>query len=70
MGNHSVVHIQKYYVYTLCVTSKWCSPIELTAAAVWRNYQLFIEPLMKQGGGAGCDLFVSGGGAKNKATMR
>ena len=43
---------------------------DFTAAAVWRNYQLFIEPLLRQGDRADYDLFVSGGGAKNMAIMR
>ncbi len=42
---------------------------EFTAAVVWKNYQLFVEPYLKRGA-AGYDLFVSGGGAKNTAIMR
>ncbi|XP_064395795.1 anhydro-N-acetylmuramic acid kinase-like isoform X2 [Halichondria panicea] len=42
---------------------------EFTAAVVWKNYQLFIEPHFQRGA-AGYDLYVSGGGAKNAAIMR
>ena len=55
--------------------------VEFTAAAVWSSYKLFIAPMMtdrlqKIAMTIGdeqpreCDLFVSGGGAKNNAIMR
>ena len=42
--------------------------IELTAAAVQVNYDLFIKPHIP--GSVGCDLFVSGGGASNPFLMK
>ena len=43
--------------------------IEFTAAVVVINFELFIQPLVNNFKG-GWDLFVSGGGARNKTLMK
>lgn len=41
---------------------------EFTVAAIWKSYEQFVLPYVDKK--LSCDLFVSGGGARNPTLMR